>query len=733
MVLLTRGRSQDQLAGSRQASQITAGCQVVVLNGRHFPSFSAGDEGVVLSVDQEAHNCFVRFQGNDTSVPVALRHLRATSQAAEAERQVEGHRLDAYLGSRDPGPDLRLDTDGEAAFGDAPAIDEVDSSMMRMDISTDSVMRGAEDASSSPFSLSVTHGGRSSSQANLQPVTRIPVSPARTRPQMVRHSNGDSSVFATAQMGSSAASVAPAVQNSGLLRNGGADGNAAVKTTAPAYIDRNANISSGIQVPPVHGMQRSGRPTFGSPSPQHSNSHHFEQQGRFLDTSSLSSHSEAPGSYGGGMSVLSAPPVANGQRWTGSMPTPCLVGGTQGDPNAAARGASEALEQRLVSIEAEHREKVTALRNALEECISAIMSCPQPPQRAEGMSSDPARDRDLLNAWQLASLALRSTAERGTQVLRVTANSSSSVGVRSASVVRSASCAGPRWNNSGATPVNVEVIGSSGQWDVSAPARESSGVRRNRSSSPAVGTGQRRYFAGSPNGKSGPQQVYRDMLNTSSGLPMSGTAGPLVGSPDQQHSGLLTPGSHARLSPGGASGILGMHQQPYLGWGIHMEGAPGFRGSPVGHGMQPPPSGHLNHSPGPMPGPGSFPGAPAAPPMGFGPGFHGWPPGAESHFPLLAPGAMPPLPGLGGGQTIGPPPGQHGSAGTRPETFQASGPVGGTFQASGQRPGSAIGPRPETFLDVSGSGDSSRPAGPVPDTFHAADPRLGQSMYVNEK
>lgn len=639
---------------------------------------------------------------------------------------------------------------------------------MRMDISTDSVIRGAEDASSSPFSVSMAHGGRSSSQAHLQPALPSPVSPASRRPQTVMLPNGDSSAFAAAmaQNSASAASVAPALQNSGLLRNDGANGLGMVKTTAPAYVDRNANMSSRMQVPPVLGMQHSGRPTFGSPSLQHSNSLHFEQQGRFLDMSSSSAHSEAPGLYGGGISVLSAPPVAGGQGWMGNMPAHSLVGGTQGDPNAAARGARlEALEHRLVSVEAEYGEKVAALRSALEECIGAIISCPQPIERAEGMPSDPARDFDLLNAWQLASTALRSTADRGTQVLRVTAGPLSS-GAVPPRVVRSASCAGPRGRGASATPVSVEVVGSSGQWDVSASARESGEVRRNRSSSPAVGTGQRRYFGGSPNSKSGPQHVYRDILNSSSGLPMSSTAGPLVGSPEHQHSGLLTPGSHARLSPGGPSGMLAMQQQPFPGWGAGPCAAHTHRGSPGGPGMQPLPSGqwpspmhmmgssppahmmgavpglpggppveHLNHSPGPM-HPGSFPGAPGAPPIGgFGPGFPGWPSAAESNFPLLAPGAMPPLPGLGSSQTIGPPPGQPGSAGTRPETFQAAGPGGGTFQASGQRPGSAMGPRPETFVDVSGSGHSSRPApsGPVQDTFQAVDPRMGQSMYVDEK
>eukprot|EP00928_Gymnodinium_smaydae_P095464 TRINITY_DN821_c0_g2_i2.p1 TRINITY_DN821_c0_g2~~TRINITY_DN821_c0_g2_i2.p1 ORF type:complete len:962 (+),score=157.30 TRINITY_DN821_c0_g2_i2:184-3069(+) len=83
MVLLTRGRSQER-AGAKKATgrDIVAGGRVAVLSGRHFPAFSAGDEGLVIRVDAEAQNCEVRFDGRADPVPVALRHLRALPTVA---------------------------------------------------------------------------------------------------------------------------------------------------------------------------------------------------------------------------------------------------------------------------------------------------------------------------------------------------------------------------------------------------------------------------------------------------------------------------------------------------------------------------------------------------------------------------------------------------------------------------------------------------------------------------
>mmetsp|Transcript_60299 Transcript_60299/g.143675 ORF Transcript_60299/g.143675 Transcript_60299/m.143675 type:complete len:539 (-) Transcript_60299:141-1757(-) len=71
---------------TREHPEITVGCRVAVLNGRHFPAFAAGDEGVVLRVDAEAQNCEVLFTGRPHAVPVALRHLRVTAYPGEGGR-----------------------------------------------------------------------------------------------------------------------------------------------------------------------------------------------------------------------------------------------------------------------------------------------------------------------------------------------------------------------------------------------------------------------------------------------------------------------------------------------------------------------------------------------------------------------------------------------------------------------------------------------------------------------
>eukprot|EP00931_Biecheleriopsis_adriatica_P033133 TRINITY_DN19249_c0_g2_i1.p1 TRINITY_DN19249_c0_g2~~TRINITY_DN19249_c0_g2_i1.p1 ORF type:complete len:787 (+),score=151.14 TRINITY_DN19249_c0_g2_i1:38-2398(+) len=57
--------------------RLRSGTRVQVLPGRQFPSFAAGDVGVVHRVDEEARTCDVLFdqRAADGPVPVALRHL----------------------------------------------------------------------------------------------------------------------------------------------------------------------------------------------------------------------------------------------------------------------------------------------------------------------------------------------------------------------------------------------------------------------------------------------------------------------------------------------------------------------------------------------------------------------------------------------------------------------------------------------------------------------------------
>lgn len=75
MVLL---RSAVESAGQR-CRGIARGGYVRVLEGRHFPEFSAGDRGVVLGLDPGKQLCTVQFDKQHTAVQVPLRHLCAGS------------------------------------------------------------------------------------------------------------------------------------------------------------------------------------------------------------------------------------------------------------------------------------------------------------------------------------------------------------------------------------------------------------------------------------------------------------------------------------------------------------------------------------------------------------------------------------------------------------------------------------------------------------------------------
>ncbi|CAK0794746.1 unnamed protein product [Prorocentrum cordatum] len=82
MGLLARWSQEDERAPGGQ--DIRSGTRVVVLGGRHFDAFEAGDAGLVTRVDLEAQNCEVLFEGRASAVPVALRHLRAAPSSLEA-------------------------------------------------------------------------------------------------------------------------------------------------------------------------------------------------------------------------------------------------------------------------------------------------------------------------------------------------------------------------------------------------------------------------------------------------------------------------------------------------------------------------------------------------------------------------------------------------------------------------------------------------------------------------
>eukprot|EP00931_Biecheleriopsis_adriatica_P105675 TRINITY_DN8021_c0_g1_i6.p1 TRINITY_DN8021_c0_g1~~TRINITY_DN8021_c0_g1_i6.p1 ORF type:complete len:577 (+),score=83.53 TRINITY_DN8021_c0_g1_i6:146-1876(+) len=80
--------------GAAGGKEITVGCRVAVLSGRHFPAFGSGDEGVVIKVAPESQNCEVQFDNRPVPVPVALRHLSIVSPARPGSNP-EGVSLDA--------------------------------------------------------------------------------------------------------------------------------------------------------------------------------------------------------------------------------------------------------------------------------------------------------------------------------------------------------------------------------------------------------------------------------------------------------------------------------------------------------------------------------------------------------------------------------------------------------------------------------------------------------------
>jgi len=83
-----------------QPAEICEGTRVCVLQGRHFPTFSAGDAGVATRISVDAQTCDVLFDGRTATVPVSMHHLgmenAGCSNAAENNEAING-------GSSQPG------------------------------------------------------------------------------------------------------------------------------------------------------------------------------------------------------------------------------------------------------------------------------------------------------------------------------------------------------------------------------------------------------------------------------------------------------------------------------------------------------------------------------------------------------------------------------------------------------------------------------------------------------
>lgn len=377
MVLLTRGRSQDRPLGLKKTREITAGCSVVVLNGRHFLAFGAGDEGVVKRVDHEAQNCDVLFNGKSDAVPVALRHLRAKSPVSRegaTGRDVQGdwedvadaiveHRLprtaeDVVFDAVDTDHDNVISRaefkdaikagiiaeDGSVhayASADGVAGEEEVSMVCAAEISGASEGWPGTDGIQVPASAvtATVHAGAleelGGSPASLDGRGTSQATDLQTLPdgQMAGFAAG---VAVNAAAAAAAAEAAAAVNSSGFLHR--ADprvGQAIVQAhKLPVPQAKVFDIQSGYIAcgPPSTGPAGDLAVSFGSAPHLLSvnNGLHLDPNMRICDTSSISAHSDAPPSMGYVLTApasyhVAAPTPGWGVEATCAPPMPCTV------------------------------------------------------------------------------------------------------------------------------------------------------------------------------------------------------------------------------------------------------------------------------------------------------------------------------------------------------------------------------------------------------------------------
>mmetsp|Transcript_67979 Transcript_67979/g.107806 ORF Transcript_67979/g.107806 Transcript_67979/m.107806 type:complete len:732 (+) Transcript_67979:46-2241(+) len=666
MVLLTRGRTQDRQNREKRWQQINSGSRVVVLNGRHFPAFGAGDEGVVTRVDPEAQNCEVVFNGKAEAIPVALRHLRATSNSprditvtTDARREVETRREEIVEVTNSYAV---VDNGAQVVYRSAlPFSPEVESSVLRADTSTEWSPTRPEDTSASPVpshrSGSLMHGGRSLSQTTLQPTPpldpttfNLPTSPTQLNENTAaaNFSAGMAAIDAASAV-RAAASVA-ALQNSGMLSS-----SKRIGTTYGCVSNAQANqlprvVANGNGPWPPKGaiVERShseSRAQVFESSPEKVTERQtgmtwlhvtqYKNEGlEAVANSGACTTSAVPiiqpwesGGYSASSTAPAPMPVVGLETSFDSQPNSSFVGLDRGREGAPTQTSKPAVGQSGAKLEVQ----VNNVWQALEECVRVMRMSSTDLQRFEGESFSGAHELQRIIS------SLRNAAEMGTTVLGYAGLANSTPNSTTIGMPRAVSSTGGvrRRGHSVATPVNVEVVGS--QQGVSS-ARGVGAVQRARSGSPSCGTGQRRYLHATPSGNSASTQVFRDSnslnlstnnLNLSvSNLSMSSTAAPLPGSPGLSVS--LTPTKPALRGSIAGPQMPSTMGPPMVGtWSSQgSAAAPVMRSSPPGtrngsFNMQPP----AWSSP-PTTRNGSFnmqpPGRVSPPPMhGSAPGFPG--------------------------------------------------------------------------------------------------------------
>eukprot|EP00931_Biecheleriopsis_adriatica_P105670 TRINITY_DN8021_c0_g1_i1.p1 TRINITY_DN8021_c0_g1~~TRINITY_DN8021_c0_g1_i1.p1 ORF type:complete len:658 (+),score=90.07 TRINITY_DN8021_c0_g1_i1:146-2119(+) len=413
--------------GAAGGKEITVGCRVAVLSGRHFPAFGSGDEGVVIKVAPESQNCEVQFDNRPVPVPVALRHLSIVSPARPGSNP-EGVSLDA---GRSSARGRETASFSLHAGKNAP---ERDSESFTLDVDTSNNRGRTADS----FSLD---GGKSSAQGGKQERAR---SVSLRRKDTTCSNCGNifmaDSVFcrscgqrrsedvncpscgnvfmadsnfcracghqrATAQADAEEASAEPWSGLTSLLHAEG-------PSMEPCeYMDSTAGFAAGLAA--VSGAAGAAGASNGYSGPG-SNLLPGAMVGLDLNGDGRPNVLVA----GNGMPdrLERHLQAAGGAAGTKSQPSPC-------EPVAAFTPRGSVAPVGSASESAHCNAEVAALRHALEQCVHAIGLCARAIDSMCVQAADPEwQVRDALVGWKSAAAALHDAANLGQKALQTTSS-----------------------------------------------------------------------------------------------------------------------------------------------------------------------------------------------------------------------------------------------------------------------------------------------------------------------
>lgn len=572
MVLLARARARSQDSANTNLNHfgIATGSQVVVLNGRHFPAFNAGDQGTVLRVVPDAQNCEVLFEGKSQPVSVALRHLRVLSSPAvaarteELEKTVDGSGDHwSTLTSLVHGPDVPLlepsdfmdSTAGFAAGlaavsggGAAGAPDDlpgVGAPFSKQDGRGDLCVPGKEPRSDDICDETRRRFQKAGHSGDQFPHTRPGFGPVGSRLPALAHT--PLGVLAADGGGTFGSIVSPlqGVKETAVQRANTSATNGEVKQPTEGFWHPDV---SGLQAGPYQHLRFVGRSSM-----------------PLLD---------------------SIPRLPSDMQWHESR--------------------LKALEARLASVEHEHRTEVSSLRHALEECVCAIGTCaraidtmcidggmdaPHEPRTVPQVFQlkGALQDVDTIREWERAAGALRDAANLGRRALscNVVACEGSATGPALAAARQPipARTQGPRRVSgigSAPTPVSVEVVSSSSSTLAAPPPTGMDGQRRYLVAAPAPASGGQQFPVFTNSSGTGTSALQTSSMPTAPAWGSLSAPAPLPPASIFQHG----PGPPQQLFPPGnlLGCISGLPQLPGLPCVLPPSGPPSGRGGAPGPG-----------------------------------------------------------------------------------------------------------------------------------------------------